>query len=78
MERDERLFETLKSMTKYETRSFEELAKEIWISQPTLRAFWNGKYSEKTFKLVDTWFKSHVNYLSNVYTKYWDIEHDKE
>jgi hypothetical protein len=78
MSKEERMYLILKGMANNEIRSFADLAEEIWVSQPTLRDFFKWEYTKKTFKLVDAWFKSHARYLSDVYTKYWDIEHDNE
>lgn len=78
MPKEERMYLILKGMAEHEIRAFADLAEEIWVSQPTLRDFFKWKYSKKTFKMVESWFKSQAHYLSDVYSKYWDMENDKE
>ena len=73
-----RLYTLLQWMCNFETRSFSELAKEIWITEPTFRDFMKGKYSEKTFKLVENWFLQHIAFLSEQVCHYKDIRDDRE
>ena len=76
--KQERLYLILKGMCDYNTRSAASLAAEIWITEPTLRDFMKWKYSKKTLKMVESWFKSVVTYLNEVYVSYKKVEADDE
>lgn len=74
----ERMYLLLKWMAEFEIRSFWDLAKEIWITEPTLRDFMKGKYSEKTFKMVESRFFQVVAYLNEQICYYKDVRDDRE
>lgn len=74
----ERMFLLLRWMANYEIRSFWDLAKEIWVTEPTLRDFMKGKYSEKTFKMVESRFLQTVDYLGDQVCYYKDVRDDRE
>lgn len=76
--KEQRLYLMLKSMCDYNTRTSAWLAEEIGITEPTLRDFMKWKFSKKTFKMVESWFKSVVNYLNEVYVNYKRVETDDE
>lgn len=73
-----RMFTLLKWMCNYETRSTKELAKEIWVTEPTLRDFMKWKYSDKTLKLVESRLFQTVTFLNEQVVYYKDVRDDKE
>lgn len=74
----ERMYLLLKWMANYEVRSFWDLAKEIWITEPTFREFIKGNYSEKTYKMVESRFFQLVSYLNDQICYYKDVRDDRE
>jgi len=73
-----RMSTLLQWMCNYETRSTKELAKEIWITEPTLRDFMKWKYSDKTLKLVESWLFQTVAFLNEQVVYYKNVRDDKE
>lgn len=73
-----RMFTLLQWMCNYETRSTKELAKEIWVTEPTLRDFMKWKYSDKTLKLVESWLFQTVAFLNEQVVYYKNVRDDKE
>lgn len=73
-----RMSTLLQWMCNYETRSTKELAKEIWVTEPTLRDFMKWKYSDKTLKLVESWLFQTVAFLNEQVVYYKNVRDDKE
>lgn len=76
--KDQRLYGLLKCLVTEKIKSFEKLAAEIWISQPTLRDFMVWKYTPKTLKLIEGRITHESWLLWDYYVLFHKIEDNDE